>query len=102
MSSVKPTGSVDEGPFYQALVEGRLFGAGIDVWYRYPTSEEERVATPPSEFPFHDLDNVVLSPHRAGHSGRTEILRAEHLATLLCALAAEGEVGDRVDPVRGY
>ena len=56
---------VDEEALYRALRDRRIAGAAIDTWYRYPT--RDRPQTLPSErFPFHELDNLLLSPHRAG------------------------------------
>ena len=51
----------DEGALYEALASGHLGGAMIDVWWRYPT-----VADPsprPSHMPFHELPNVIMTPH---------------------------------------
>jgi phosphoglycerate dehydrogenase-like enzyme len=95
---------VDEAALYRALAERRLFGAGIDVWYRYPARSERKadVPTPPSNFPFHELDNVVMSPHRAGWSEETEELRLLHLAELLNAAAKGEPIPNRIDPARGY
>jgi phosphoglycerate dehydrogenase-like enzyme len=93
---------VDEQALYEALVGGALGGAGLDAWYHYPAEEKARTCTPPSEFPFGDLDSVVLSPHRAGHSDRTEDLRASHLAAALDAAARGEEMPGRVDVLAGY
>jgi phosphoglycerate dehydrogenase-like enzyme len=40
---------------------------------------------PPSRFPFHELPNVVMSPHRAGAAGvgESETRRMEALAALI-------------------
>ncbi|HET6468698.1 MAG TPA: hypothetical protein VFG43_10005, partial [Geminicoccaceae bacterium] len=35
-----------------------------DVWWRYPSAEEPRPR--PSALPFHELDNVVMTPHASG------------------------------------
>jgi phosphoglycerate dehydrogenase-like enzyme len=95
---------VDEAALFQVLKERRIFAAGIDVWYRYPSRSERReaVTAPPSRFPFHELDNVVMSPHRAGWSEETEELRLLHLAELLNAAARGEPMPNRIDPVRGY
>ncbi len=93
---------VDERALYEALRSGQLGGAGLDVWYRYPAGVAERGRTAPTDLPFAGLDNVVLSPHRAGHCAVTEQLRAEHLARLLNAAAHGGELPDRVDREFGY
>jgi phosphoglycerate dehydrogenase-like enzyme len=95
---------VDEGALYHALHEGRLYAAGLDVWYNYPDDRSSRSSTPPSAYPFHKLDNVVMSPHRAGMggSGEIELRRMAHLARLLNAGAAGEEMPNRVDLDAGY
>ncbi len=50
---------VDEKALYQALREGRIAGAGLDVLEEEPT--------PPNN-PILDLDTVVVTPHLAGLS----------------------------------
>ncbi len=93
---------VDEAALYQALKEGALHAAGLDVWYNYPRDEQNRSHTPPSAYPFHELDNVVMSPHRAGGSRETSARWAEHLAALLNAAARGEEMPNRVDVEVGY
>lgn len=57
---------IDEESLYSSLHSQSIYGAGIDTWYNYPKSPREQ--TFPSEnFPFHELNNLVLSPHRAGY-----------------------------------
>jgi len=93
---------IEERALFDALRSGRLAGAGIDVWYRYPENEEARGSTLPSDFPFHELDNIVMSPHRAGHGLATARLRAESLAEVLNAAARGETMPNRIDPRRGY
>jgi phosphoglycerate dehydrogenase-like enzyme len=94
--------TVDEEVLYNALCDGTLRAAGIDVWYRYPQSHEARVGTPPSRFPFHELENVVLSPHRAGWISEAEHDRMAGLAEMLNAAAEGREMPGRIDKERGY
>jgi phosphoglycerate dehydrogenase-like enzyme len=54
---------VDEQALYHALASGRLAGAALDVWYRYPTSAG---STAPATVPFHELNNVIMTPHVSG------------------------------------
>lgn len=54
---------VDEAALYRALASGRLAGAAIDVWYCYPTSAEP---TRPASQSFHELGNVLMTPHVSG------------------------------------
>ena len=54
---------LDEDALYRALAERRLAGAALDVWYRYP---KEAGSTPPARRPFHELANVLMTPHVSG------------------------------------
>ncbi len=54
---------VDEDALYRALAERRIAGAALDVWYRYPT---DAGPTLPANQPFHELPNVLMTPHVAG------------------------------------
>jgi len=52
---------IEERALYEALRDKRIAGAAIDVWYDYPEDPEERC--PPSKHPFHELPNVLMTPH---------------------------------------
>ncbi|MGD9028594.1 MAG: 2-hydroxyacid dehydrogenase [Anaerolineae bacterium] len=95
---------VDEEALYRALRDGRLYAAGLDVWYNYPSDKPSRPNTPPSTYPFHELDNVVMSPHRGGmgSSQDIELQRMAHLARLLNAAARGDEMPNHVDLDAGY
>ena len=58
---------VDQDALVEALREGRIFGAGLDVHIQEPLPLEANV--------FKDLDNVVLMPH-AGGSSTEGVLRS--------------------------
>lgn len=57
---------VDEAALYEALRERRIAGALIDVWYRYPFEPGHDESVRPSRHPFHELDNVLMTPHCSG------------------------------------
>jgi D-3-phosphoglycerate dehydrogenase / 2-oxoglutarate reductase len=50
-------GIVDEKALYQALVSGKIAGAGLDVF---------EIEPPPVGQPLHALPNVIMAPHVAG------------------------------------
>jgi phosphoglycerate dehydrogenase-like enzyme len=93
---------VEQGALYQALKDGHLRGAGLDVWYNYPPDESARANTPPADYAFHELENIVMSPHRGGGSDGTEELRMIHLAKILNLTAAGESIPNRVDLTLGY
>ncbi len=57
---------IHEADLYDALKNKKIGGAAIDTWYQYPNPANPRVF-PSKDFPFHELDNLILSPHRAGY-----------------------------------
>ena len=95
---------IDQKALYEALKDGHLYGAGLDVWYTYPTDVESRKHTPPSDFPFHKLDNVVMSPHRGGAGGTDEVeyRRMDAIAESLNTLVTDQTMPHRVNLDRGY
>jgi phosphoglycerate dehydrogenase-like enzyme len=93
---------VDQAALYVALQNGHLHAAGLDVWYNYPPDEASRSRTAPADYPFRELDNVVMSPHRAGSTSDSNGLRMAHLARLLNAAAAGDPLPNRVDLAAGY
>jgi len=62
---------INEKALFDTLKEHRIRGAGLDVWWKYPPKWRGK-GIPPSDLPFHELDNIVVSPHRAGYSENTE------------------------------
>jgi phosphoglycerate dehydrogenase-like enzyme len=54
---------IDESALYEALSERRIAAAALDVWYRYPTGPGP---TLPARRPFHELSNVLMTPHVSG------------------------------------
>jgi phosphoglycerate dehydrogenase-like enzyme len=55
---------IEERALYNALKDRRIAGAVIDTWYNYPSATEPSAF--PSALPFHELPNVVMTPHMAG------------------------------------
>ncbi|MDM0111268.1 2-hydroxyacid dehydrogenase [Variovorax sp. J22R133] len=52
---------VDEQALYEALRDGQLGRAVLDVWYQYPKKGQAPVN--PSRWPLHELPNVRATPH---------------------------------------
>ena len=72
---------VDEEALYAALRDGRLGGAALDVWWQHwsPEHPERRG----SRLPFHELPNVLVTPHCSGFTEGTADRRWGDLAANL-------------------
>ena len=78
---------VDEDALYDALASRRLGGAALDVGYLYPTGPGPM---PPSRRPFHELPNVLMTPHVSGWTDGMMRARATVIAENV-ARVARGE-----------
>jgi D-2-hydroxyacid dehydrogenase (NADP+) len=79
--------AIDEQALVDALSDGTLRGAGLDVFATEPL---------PSESPLWDLPNLVLTPHSAWSSDRLAPRIAEVFAANLLAYRGEGPWVTRV------
>src|SRR5687768_12139213 len=77
----------DEEALYRALAGRTIAGAALDVWYRYPTAAG---TTAPANHPFHELPNVLMTPHISGWTEGMLEARATLIAGNI-ARAARGE-----------
>jgi len=84
---------VEEKPLYEALCSGRLGGAVLDVWYRYPDPAPKGGYG--SALPFHELPNVLATPHMAGWTEETIERRIKRMVENLKRLE-RGEPLERV------
>jgi len=57
---------IDEVALHKTLSQGKIFGAGLDVFDQEP---------PPSNNPLFNLDNVVLTAHFAGPTWDNHVAR---------------------------
>lgn len=73
---------LDEAAIYDALREKRIAGAALDVWWQYPDAAEPMRR--PSRLPFHELPNVIMTPHC---SGWTDGMMARRWAEVIDNLA---------------
>ena len=68
---------IDEEALYQALSRRTIAGAALDVWYRYPAGPGP---TLPARRPFHELPNVLMTPHMSGWTEGMMDARAKVIA----------------------
>jgi phosphoglycerate dehydrogenase-like enzyme len=90
--------TIDERALYDALKERRIAGAVIDTWYSYPSPDHP--STLPSKFPFHELPNVVMTPHMSGWTTGTIHRRRQTIADNIGRRAAGMPCVNVVRPAR--
>ncbi|WP_320777874.1 2-hydroxyacid dehydrogenase [Streptomyces sp. CRN 30] len=78
---------VREEALYEALRTRAIGGAALDVWWSGPPQA-------PSRLPFHELPNVLMTPHHSGHTSDTFAARAAEIADNIGRL-------ERGDPLTG-
>ena len=86
-------GIIDEDALYQALADGQIAGAGLDV------TEVEPL---PAESPLWDAPNIILTPHRAGASQHRPRKVYEFFAAQLERYVKGEQVLNIVDKRKGY
>jgi len=79
---------VDEEALAEALAEGQIFAAGLDVFEREPAVHPKLLK----------LDNVVVAPHIASASVRTRSQMCEVAARNLIAGVSGGRPANLVNP----
>lgn len=86
-------GTVDEAALVEALQEGRLAGAGLDVFETEPL---------PAESPLWHLPNVILTPHQGGATPHLDRRQADLFLRNLQGFLRDEPLENVVDRARGY
>jgi phosphoglycerate dehydrogenase-like enzyme len=76
----------EEKALYEALRDGRIAGAAIDVWYRYPPEYDL-----PSVYPFWELRNVIMTPHASAWTDAARQRRLTEIARVINEFARASE-----------
>lgn len=79
---------IEEKALYEALEQKQIGGAVIDTWYAYPKDANQ--STYPGNYPFHTLDNIIITPHMSGWTWGT-IHRRQHLMAENISRLEKGE-----------
>lgn len=93
----------NQNDLFEALKNKSIQGAGIDAWYNYGHMENIEGEKPPFDKnkPFHELDNVVSSPHRAA-SPFDDLQRWDEQIHNIIAFAKGEELRNVVDLENEY
>ena len=93
---------IDEDALFNVLCEKKIAGASIDVWYEYRPEPDVDNRKFPFHRRFHELDNIVLSPHR-GASPMDDLERWNEVIENITRFAqGRSDFLNIVDLERGY
>lgn len=91
-----------ESDLFEALQDKRIAGAAIEVWYDYEPAADRDGRKFPYNRPFHELDNVLLSPHRAGWTRPSPDFWEDIIENLNRMAGGRSDLLNEVDLQRGY
>ncbi len=91
---------VDEDAVWNALKDGKLGAFGADVWWNAPKRGESQ-SWPSAKHEFWTLDNVVMSPHRAGFV-EDSLPHLDGAIENIIALAKGQKLNGVVDITKGF
>ena len=77
---------VDEQALYETLLEKKIGGAVLDVWWQSGAWMRQGAHGPPSwpsKLPFDELDNVIMTPHSSSATRDQNAEGTRELATIL-------------------
>lgn len=83
---------IDELALYSALKKDKLGGVALDTWWVYPKDKDSQSSTMPSNFPLHEFENVVFSPHIASQVIGSEKKRMESIAEILKSIKSNKKI----------
>ncbi len=89
---------VEEGALFTALRDGGIGGAILDTWYQYPNADDPGIR--PSHQPFHELDNVLMTPHISGWTEGQQQRRWAKTGDNIEALMTGGNLINLIRPSR--
>ena len=91
---------IDERALFEACRGKRIGGAAIDTWFKYPT--DVHTVAEPSNLPFRELENVIMTPHASGWTEGLRPRRCKIIAENLDRLARGEPLANVVrQPVAG-
>ena len=82
------------------LKNKKIGGAAIDTWEEKPKNKSVKLM--PSEYSFHDLNNIILSPHAAMRVKNGHERYVMDVTQNVIGLITKGEVYNVISYKKGY
>jgi D-3-phosphoglycerate dehydrogenase len=84
--------NIDENALYQALKNGKIAGAGLDVYAEEPESEDTDFVNK-----LRGLDNVVLTPHLGASTKEAQMKTSIEIARIVVDYLLKGDFSNSVN-----
>ena len=91
---------INEKDLYEVLKNEQIGGAAIDTWEEKPKNKRTKLM--PSEYSFHDLNNIILSPHAAMRVENGHERYVMDVTQNVIGLLTKGEVYNVISYKKGY
>ncbi len=91
---------INEEALYNVLKNEYLGGAAIDTWEEKPKNKNTKLM--PSEFSFHNLNNIILSPHAAMRVENGHERYVIDVTNNVLGLITKNEVRNVISYKKGY
>ena len=91
---------INEKELYEVLKNKKIGGAAIDTWEEKPKNKSVKLM--PSEYSFHDLNNIILSPHAAMRVKNGHERYVMDVTQNVIGLITKGEVYNVISYKKGY
>ncbi|MFX0016462.1 MAG: 2-hydroxyacid dehydrogenase [Promethearchaeota archaeon] len=91
---------IDEKALYEHLMQNKGVIAALDVWYNYPKDKKNPITL--QNYPFEELDNVVMSPHSAFKVLEREKVFTEDIITNISLIAKKKSPINQLNLDLGY
>lgn len=92
--------SIDFDALYLSLKNKQIKGAAIDTWNK--KNFDPDIIFYPTEIPFYDLDNIILSPHQAINVKEGKKIYTEDILHKVLTYLKDGTLSDVVDLDKEY
>lgn len=92
---------INEDALYNALKDGTLAGAALDVWYKYPGKNQNEPVYP-SNKPIYNLPNVVISPHKASNTKEAIVAMIDDTIENIRTFLHSGKTKNLIEKERYY
>lgn len=91
---------IDQKALYNALLNETIGGAAIDTWEEKPKNKRTKLM--PSSYDFHNLNNIVLSPHAAMRVKNGHERYVMDVTDNIIDLLTKGKVRNVISYKKGY